>query len=367
MKNTKGFERIGTATIDLSKFKIFRESERQKRKNGERCWPAVMWKEYFYSHQDVYKYAEVGYFDCNCLNHTPLESFDKQVEETCHYLEIMGLSWELLFTNEFISIIRFGTFAFGLPTDQNIIACYPYANFDNYTMDELRSRIGGGDDGNLTALVPNGSLSRMEVKSRIATTQQQIDEQRAELIALEEQQREEIDRIKNEIEAKYRKQFDLIEQKKREMEEMVQSMENQLFVLDTELYAIRCWMGETIKFSKLCSGKYAGMEVPVVLYQKLRYLDEEMGKYLSIYDFDADDQSSFEEAIRHRQDLRDIFAPPEKSISLICVSRNRIQYGCNPTVANMLKAYETYHGNQIGILLRDGENVWIGWTDIDKK
>lgn len=32
----------------------------------------------------------------------------------------------------------------------------------------------------------------------------------------------------------------------------------------------------------------------------------------------------------------------------------------------MLSEYELLHGNTIAILIRDGENLYIGWTDDDK-
>src|SRR5699024_6058936 len=64
--------------------------------------------------------------------------------------------------------------------------------------------------------------------------------------------------------------------------------------------------------------------------------------------------------------LFDLFAPPDKSISLIRISRKKTQYGQNIAIANMLQEYETYHGGQIGILVRDGENLWAGWTDPDR-
>ena len=32
----------------------------------------------------------------------------------------------------------------------------------------------------------------------------------------------------------------------------------------------------------------------------------------------------------------------------------------------MLESYEKYHGHTIGILVRDGDNLYIGWTDEDR-
>ena len=32
----------------------------------------------------------------------------------------------------------------------------------------------------------------------------------------------------------------------------------------------------------------------------------------------------------------------------------------------MLTEYRSLHGTQVGILIRDGENLWIGWTEYDR-
>lgn len=356
------FKVIGTADINMERFREFRKEEKVKSSSKE-CWPAVLWQSYFYHHQDLCREAEKGYENCVGLQHRPSESFDLQVEKTCKYMKKMDQTWELLFSNEVITILRFGNFQFGLPSD--LVECHYYTDLDDYTLDELRASIGTTESG-MNVLVPNGRLTRRHMTDKITATQNDIENKRNEIKELEEKQRQEIERIKQEIMAKYQEQFDLINQKKQEMEAQMEQLENQLFILDTELYAIRCFMGETISFTQILSGTHTDVEVPVILYQKLRYLDEEMGKYLAIYDFDGNDISLFEEVLKYREDLRDIFAPPEKSISLIRISRNSIQYGINEHVANMLKEYETYHGRQIGILIRDGENLWMGWTDEDR-
>ena len=161
-------------------------------------------------------------------------------------------------------------------------------------------------------------------------------------------------------------QMDQIQEMQDALAAQMAQLEAQLFLLDTQLYSIRCFMGETVQFTKLLSGKPEEMEEPVVLYQKLRFLDEEMGKFLSLYDFDWSGINLFEDALRYREDIRDIFAPPGKSISIIRISRNNIQFFDSDKAGNMLEAYEAYHGRKIGILVRNGENLYIGWTDEDK-
>lgn len=35
-------------------------------------------------------------------------------------------------------------------------------------------------------------------------------------------------------------------------------------------------------------------------------------------------------------------------------------------VSNVLDTYKKFHGKQIGILIRNGENLYVGWTDEEK-
>lgn len=146
----------------------------------------------------------------------------------------------------------------------------------------------------------------------------------------------------------------------------MKTLNEQIFLLDTELYSIRCFMGETVDFVQLCKGEAALESEPAIFYQKLRYLDEEMGKWVSLYEFDGWDFKYFEQALQYREDLRELFAPGPKSISLIKVSKSGRCFQGNELIANSLREYEVYHGKTVGILLRDGGNLWIGWTDEEK-
>lgn len=360
----KKYPVIGTADLNIEKFQKFRSEENAKRCKKEHCWPDALWQEYFYHHQDLCAYASEGYDNpYGGLNLIPSDSFDKKVEATIAYLNAMGLHWDLLFSNEVIVIIRYGSLSFGLPPE--LVDCHPYCDLDHESIGSLRNRIRTAESG-MNAIVPAAGISRDDVKNKISAVEDQINVKKQEISELEAKQRKEIEKIKQKIMAKYQKQFDLINEKKAEMEQMMDRLEKQLFVLDTELYSIRCFMGKTVQFVQLRSGRHTAIETPVVLYQKIRYLDEEMGKFLAVYDFDAEDRSLFEQALQHRDDLFSLFAPPEKSITLIQISRNSIQYGSNPAIANMLTEYRSLHGTQVGILIRDGENLWIGWTEYDR-
>ena len=64
--------------------------------------------------------------------------------------------------------------------------------------------------------------------------------------------------------------------------------------------------------------------------------------------------------------LLNMFAPGPKSISLVKISKDGTIRCQSDIRNNMLSEYELLHGNTIAILIRDGENLYIGWTDDDK-
>mgnify|MGYP007067773098 FL=1 len=93
-----------------------------------------------------------------------------------------------------------------------------------------------------------------------------------------------------------------------------------------------------------------------------------MGRYAAIYDFDGSKYSkhTFEELLKIRDDFMNMFAPGPKSISLVKISKDGTIRCQSEIRNNMLSEYELLHGNTIAILIRDGENLYIGWTDDDK-
>lgn len=351
-------EVIGKAHIkNINTFLQWRQTE-------GKTWLQDNWEGYFKEkrNHELFSYAEKGYSRYGSyMNARPASLFDDKVVQHNEYLCDMHMAWELLYYDNFLAVIQSADFAFALPV--SMVEMEEYENLDNYTIAALRGRT---EEYTGPGLVPNQAISMRQMKSRMEEAERKIKKQQEKIKSLREEKEEELRRIREEIEKRYEEKVQTLQAKEKEMMATMERLKNELFLLDTEIYSIRCFLGEVIDFIPLVSGKHAPEQEPVVLYQKLRYLDEEMGKYLAIYNFDAGDTHLFEKALQHREDLQDIFAPGPKSVSLIRISRHSIQYGQHPEIANMLKAYETFHGKRIGILIRDGENIWMGWTDDDR-
>lgn len=251
-----------------------------------------------------------------------------------------------------------------------ITAC-PFKDYSDIPI----SRIIGNSD--LSKNLPDvGDETQNSLHDKMNRKMAEIESQMQEIKEKEEEQKKEIEKMKLAIEAKYKNVFDIMQQKKQELELMKEQLENQLFVLDTKIYGIRCFYGETVKFVCIAEGKKASVDTPVVLYQKIRFLDEELAKYISLYNFDGDNTSMFEDILRYREDLRDLFFPAGKSVSLVRISRDGFSYKSTSTTAvdgsgvisiyNMMQQYDVYHGGQIAILVRNGEECYIGWTEEDR-
>lgn len=286
-----------------------------------------------------------------------------QMEE---YLQSIGQSLNLLYLDEqcrfaIISGAKINE-AYTLPC--RFLEIEEYKDYSDYTPDQMCSIAGE----TVSSIIPTdqGFSSVTDVKKDIYHKEEKLKEQEAALKKLQQEQEEKLEELKQQLMEQYRPFQEMIEKKKAELEEEKKKLEDQLMVLDTQIYAIRCITGEVVDFTQLVSGRHADMNSPVVIYQKLRYMDEELGKYLALYNVDGDDAGLFEEILKNREDLRNLFCPGEKAVSFVKVSRNGVGYKQHDIFTNMLQTYEKYHGHTIGILIRDGENLYMGWTDEDR-
>ena len=294
------------------------------------------------------------------------DSWIGELLEMAEYLQSIGQSLNLLYLDD---QHRFAIIS-GVDTDKaytlpcRFLEIEEYKDYSDYTPDQMCSIAGEA----VSSIVPadQGFSSVTDVKKGICNKEEELKEQENALKNLQQEQEEKLEEMKRQLMEQYRPLREMIEKKQAELEEEKKKLENQLTVLDTQIYAIRCITGEVVDFTQLVTGRHADTDVPVVIYQKLRYMDEELGKYLALYDVDGDDAGLFEDILKNREDLRELFCPGEKAVSFVKVSRSGIGYKNHEKFANMLQKYEKYHGHTIGILVKDGEKLYMGWTDEDR-
>lgn len=306
----------------------------------------------------------------------PVERFIEDFKKCFDYISEFNQKFNILYkgqniTKEQYYLLSFGQYMF-LIFDSPYISTEFLKDYSNQTIAQIRGQIS---DSNMTSLVPSDAcnMSLSNVSENITDKQSALDKLKQEMSDVKSAKTKELAVLQAEIDAKVaqleeqkRNLMSVLEKKQAELQSQMKQLENQLFVLESEIYAIRCFLGEVINFTKIKSGVGESADKPIILFQKMRYLDEEMGKLCSIYDFDGDDLKLFEKFIATNEECLETFCPANKCISLVRCTKSGYHHAVSGEIANMLCAYEAYHGKTIGILIRDGENLYIGWTDEEK-
>lgn len=374
MKDSKKYTTIGKAIIsDIEKFTQWLKTD-EGMNYVEWNWSeqrskmlGVKWDENcigFSSLQGVVPFLQLS--DSSIYNGDKWNRINDLVE--CQeYLLSVNQKFNVVYLdpqNRFASIY-YGDFKYMIPC--KFLDLEMFVDYDMLTVAEAK-RISGTVTEMSLLPADRNNVSINSAKSKIEEAKSAIQSAKDELTRVEDEKREELEKLKAELEKKYQERLSEIRAKRDEIEKMKEDLEKQLYILESEIYAIRCYTGEVVDFTCLIKGTSAPVDQPFVVNQKIRFIDEELAKALAIYDFDGDnrDISTFEKILQHREDIRGLFAPQEKCISFVKVSKTGKTWGGHQLFSNALQKYEKYHGKTIGILIQNGENLYIGWTDEEK-
>lgn len=156
----------------------------------------------------------------------------------------------------------------------------------------------------------------------------------------------------------YQKQAAIREQLQQEIE----FNQQKLFVKSADLYALEYRLGFPVEFKQLLQGTQAELEVPVSIHQKVYFLDEDLPRISLLTNIP--EVKSVEELLTSSPAALDYLVPSKKGISFIKMSRNNKNYSLNKE--HKLTYSQKFHSNQVGIIVRNNENVWMAWADADK-
>lgn len=253
----------------------------------------------------------------------------------------------------------------------------PAKSYDDLTPAEVKQNLlFSGKETNTTDIVSAESgmaVSHNTVKAQLFDTEQNIDALKSEMEDVKSAKcgelaelQAKIEAMKADLEAKKEKMLLALAEQMKAMNATKEKLEMQIYMLDSQIFAIRCYAGETINFTAIRTGRPAPETEPVVIHQKLRFLDEELGKLASLYTIQWDEIHLFEEFLRHSPLAFETFVPNNRCIVLIRLSRTGKIMGLDDGRSgyrNLLKKYDYYHGDTVGILIRNGENLYLGWAD----
>ncbi len=258
----------------------------------------------------------------------------------------------LFVLEKFIDIVEVNTYTDYTPIEVRQLLLNDTIKSDSYLPSELKT------------------LSINEVKKE----QKEINSKMTELMSNMEDvcnnKNEELAILQKEIEEKtaiLNKKKEIMMQnlndKMNKFEAKLKELKNQIYMLKTEIYSIRCFAGETIELLQIRTGKSASIETPVVLNQKILYLDEDLAKTMSIYTNNIEhNYKILEEVLKHNDTVMEMFCPQSKSVSFFKCSKSGKSYEyCKDD--DILQAYDMLHGNKMGFVVRNGENLYIGWLE----
>ena len=168
---------------------------------------------------------------------------------------------------------------------------------------------------------------------------------------------ENINALKAQMEAQIKALYEKQALKQAELQEKIAKYEHDLFIMRTDLTAYEYRQGLGVNVTPIHTGQLAPREQPLVLYQKLIFLDEDLPRFKDLYDIDS---PSLETALKTSDALLDHLCPTTKGITFLKQRNSQGSCELNNTVMRFI---QNNMPNHIGMLIRNGENVWLCWLD----
>ena len=166
-----------------------------------------------------------------------------------------------------------------------------------------------------------------------------------------------INTLKAQMEAQIKALYEKQNLKLAALQEQIAKYEHDLFIMRTDLTAYEYRQGLGVNMTSLKQGQGAPKEQPLTIYQKLIFLDEDLPRLTALYDTTS---SSLEEALKTSDALLEHFCPSNKAIVFLKQRHSQGTYELNNTIMRFI---QNTMPNHIGMLIRNGENVWLTWLD----
>lgn len=166
-----------------------------------------------------------------------------------------------------------------------------------------------------------------------------------------------INNLKAEMEAKITAMYEMQAKMMAELQSKIQLYEHELLIMRSDLTAFEYRNGLTVNFMNIHKGANAPIHQPIIIHQKLIYLDEDLPRLTDLYDVDS---GSLEVAIKNSPALLEHICPTSKGITFLKMRNSAGNYELENTV---MKFIRNVMPNEVGVLIRNGENTWFTWLD----
>ena len=166
-----------------------------------------------------------------------------------------------------------------------------------------------------------------------------------------------INNLKAEMEAQITAMYEKQAKMMAEIQEKIKRYDHELLIMRSDLTAFEYRNGLTVNFMNIHKGTNAPTQQPIIIHQKLIYLDEDLHRLKDLYDEHA---GSLEVAIKHSPALLEHICPTSKGITFLKMRNSAGRFDLNNTVMEFVR--DTMP-NEVGVLVRNGENTWLTWLD----
>lgn len=269
-----------------------------------------------------------------------------------HYLDF-NINIDAIYYDESYVVFKYSTFDYViLPKEFVVLEEAP--NYDALSYSEMQKMIAGNLSNSENALTT-------EVNTNYSAANSAYEKAKQELELAEEKAKQELEAFKQEM----YKQEQALKAKQEamlaELRGIKEKFEDQIFLLEMNIFALRSFFGETYCMMQIKKGKNAPEDQVLQIYQKFRYLDEEFARLAGLTPFDRT-QYAIKDVFAKNKELLDTFCPSNKCITFFKVSKENVAYAYDRE-NDCLEMFKFYHGNQIGMLIRNGENVYLSFID----
>ena len=166
-----------------------------------------------------------------------------------------------------------------------------------------------------------------------------------------------INNLKAEMQAQITAMYEKQAKMMAEIQAKINLYEHELLIMRSDLTAFEYRNGLTVNFMNIHKGDNASIQQPIIIHQKLIYLDEDLPRLKDLYDEHA---GSLEVAIKHSPALLEHICPTNKGITFLKMRNSAGSFELNNTVMEFVR--DTMP-NEVGVLVRNGENTWLTWLD----
>uniref|UniRef100_UPI003F68E295 OmpH family outer membrane protein n=1 Tax=Streptococcus pluranimalium TaxID=82348 RepID=UPI003F68E295 len=172
----------------------------------------------------------------------------------------------------------------------------------------------------------------------------------------------EAEALKAELQAKMDEMYAMQAKMRNEIEKKIKAAQKEIFLLETDFYALLSRWGETVHFDRITQGQKAPVDHPLVVQQKTVYLAEDLPRLKHFYNQEV---TTLEELLQTSPEFIEHISPNDKSVTFIKNQRVEGQYLAGED-DSILRFIHDVFPSAVGILVRDGENMYLGWADASK-